>query len=301
MNLVNRTFITLCACAAMTACSSDERGLKFSAPPPPATRVATISEKIHGVDVAENYRWLEQDNPEVATWTEAQNQFARRGARQHPGTQGARGSPATARADRRRDGADHQGQSIFLCPPPGRRRTGRSSTCAKARSGRSASWSIRPSPGRRRRQVDVALALRGRQTARLWRVPRRPTSLGAAAARRRERVAVTARDSDVLEAAQWLPDGIRLHLPQPEGPRDPYSRQGLFHRMGTPPRPIGAVSPGRAGGERAAGTGRRSIGNALARRALAAPQLLSRRRYERHLALALRRVPAKGGARRPGW
>ena len=39
----------------------------------------------------------------------------------------------------------------------------------------------------------------------------------------------------VQEAAQWLPDGTGFIYHSLKDPRDPYSRQGLFHRMGTPP------------------------------------------------------------------
>ena len=39
----------------------------------------------------------------------------------------------------------------------------------------------------------------------------------------------------VLEAVQWLPDGTGFIYHSLKDPRDPYSRQGLFHRMGTPP------------------------------------------------------------------
>ncbi len=54
---------------------------------PPATRLAPVTETIHGVAVVDDFRWLEGDNgdpkqlgkptPEVDAWTDAQNAFTR--------------------------------------------------------------------------------------------------------------------------------------------------------------------------------------------------------------------------------
>jgi len=54
---------------------------------PPATRIEPIRETLHGVEVVDNYRWLEGDNsnpgrmglvtPEVGAWTDEQNAFTR--------------------------------------------------------------------------------------------------------------------------------------------------------------------------------------------------------------------------------
>lgn len=46
-------------------------------PPPPDTRVETVVDVIHGVEVADDYRWLEsQDAPETRAWIAAQNAHA---------------------------------------------------------------------------------------------------------------------------------------------------------------------------------------------------------------------------------
>ena len=57
----------------------------------PPTRTDTISDTLHGVEIADPYRWLEGDNTdpqrsgpghaEVAAWTDAQNALHARGAR----------------------------------------------------------------------------------------------------------------------------------------------------------------------------------------------------------------------------
>ncbi len=54
---------------------------------PPATRIETVTDKVHGVELKDDYRWLEGDNadptqmgkinPEVASWTDAQNAYTR--------------------------------------------------------------------------------------------------------------------------------------------------------------------------------------------------------------------------------
>ena len=48
-------------------------------PPPPVTRAQDLVETIHGVEVADPYRWLEeQEAPEVREWIEAQNAYTDR-------------------------------------------------------------------------------------------------------------------------------------------------------------------------------------------------------------------------------
>ena len=45
--------------------------------PPPPTRVDDVVEVIHGVEVADPYRWLEdQQSPETRKWIETQNAYA---------------------------------------------------------------------------------------------------------------------------------------------------------------------------------------------------------------------------------
>ncbi|HYL10761.1 MAG TPA: prolyl oligopeptidase family serine peptidase [Candidatus Acidoferrales bacterium] len=44
--------------------------------PPPSTRVDNVREIIHGVEIADPYRWLEdQESPETRAWIDAQNKF----------------------------------------------------------------------------------------------------------------------------------------------------------------------------------------------------------------------------------
>ena len=48
-------------------------------PPPPETRVEVVTDTIHGVEILDPYRWLEdQESPETRAWIDAQNEYARR-------------------------------------------------------------------------------------------------------------------------------------------------------------------------------------------------------------------------------
>jgi prolyl oligopeptidase len=73
--LILIAFIVLLSVTSIQNAASAEDGRKYRYP---ATRVDTIVETMHGVDVADPYRWLEAtDSEEVRSWVEAQNQFAR--------------------------------------------------------------------------------------------------------------------------------------------------------------------------------------------------------------------------------
>ena len=66
------------ATALLTACAGGEtvtdRGIEV--PPPPPTDVREVVDTLHGVEIADPYRWLEdQDAPETRAWLDAQNAY----------------------------------------------------------------------------------------------------------------------------------------------------------------------------------------------------------------------------------
>ena len=71
--MVNKIYlfrsVTLLALSAiLQACSLG------SYPPPPDTRIETVIDVLHGVEIPDDYRWLEeQDAPETRAWIEDQN------------------------------------------------------------------------------------------------------------------------------------------------------------------------------------------------------------------------------------
>ena len=67
---------TACAALALAAVFSRCGGERWPAPPP--TRVEVVVDTLHGVEIPDRYRWLEdQDRPETRAWIAAQNAYAR--------------------------------------------------------------------------------------------------------------------------------------------------------------------------------------------------------------------------------
>ena len=136
------------------------------------TRIEPVRETLHGVEVVDNYRWLEGDNsnpermgqvtPEVAAWTDLQNAYTRSVLDNLPGRKaleeklrplmevGSVSTPAI-RGDRyffsRREGA----------------RTSRSTTGGRAPSGTRSSCSTRPARSVGPDDDHLDLAVAGRQ------------------------------------------------------------------------------------------------------------------------------------------
>src|SRR5215216_2640856 len=51
-------------------------GVQAQAHKPPPTRVDNFREVLHGVEIIDPYRWLEeQDSPETRAWIDAQNKY----------------------------------------------------------------------------------------------------------------------------------------------------------------------------------------------------------------------------------
>jgi prolyl oligopeptidase len=67
--------VALALCALTAACAREGSSPAIVAPPP--SRVAAVTETVHGVAVTDNYRWLEGSDAEVTSWTDAQNRYTR--------------------------------------------------------------------------------------------------------------------------------------------------------------------------------------------------------------------------------
>ena len=68
----SRRIAGIAVAALMVACAAGEPGIDV--PPPPPTEVREVVDTLHGVEIPDPYRWLEdQEAPETRAWIDAQN------------------------------------------------------------------------------------------------------------------------------------------------------------------------------------------------------------------------------------
>ena len=77
-------FIVCSTVLILSACSSFEPEEKQPEGPYPETKTVDQKDDYHGTQVNDPYRWLEQDNQEVAAWVDAQNQLSTPSLQQQP-------------------------------------------------------------------------------------------------------------------------------------------------------------------------------------------------------------------------
>ena len=211
---------------------------------PPATRSAPVTDSLHGVEIVDNYRWLEGDNadpdhmgrvtPEVSAWTDAQNAHTRAALDGLPGRKsiedalrplmeiGAITAPI-ARGTRyfysKREGTENQpvifyrddvnGPDHVLIDPAQLDATGLTTIewISPSDDGRLVSYGIY-------RSGDENTTLHVLDVGAL-------TTTGLTIPHK-------------TQAPSWLPDGSGFVYQNLKNPNDPYSGQVLFHTIGAP-------------------------------------------------------------------
>jgi prolyl oligopeptidase len=212
---------------------------------PPATRTEAVKDSLHGVAIVDPYRWLEGDNtdpnnagkvtPEVASWTDAQNAYTRQLLDQWPGRAdlearlrplmeiGSVSAPA-ARGNRyffaKREGTENQpviywrdgvrGDDHVLIDPARIDATGLTTV----------EWTSPSNDGKlvaygtyRAGDENTTLHVLDVETSKTLplEIPNR------------------------TQSPDWLPDGSGFVYQNLKDPKDPYTGQVRFHRMGTAP------------------------------------------------------------------
>ncbi|MBP8812035.1 MAG: S9 family peptidase [Kofleriaceae bacterium] len=218
-----------------------------TAPPsllkPPATRVEPVRETLHGVEIVDNYRWLEGDNsnpermgqvtPEVGAWTDQQNAHTRSVLDNLPGRKaleeklrplmevGSVSTP-TIRGGRyffsRREGTQNQpsyywrqgykGDSKLLLDPAQLDPSGLTTITwiAPSHDGQLVAYGTYKAG-----DENTTLYLMEVETGKLL-----PLQI-----------------PNKTQAPDWLPDGSGFVYQNLKDPKDPYSGRVLYHRMGT--------------------------------------------------------------------
>ena len=211
---------------------------------PPATRVEPVTETLHGVELTDEYRWLEGDNadpehmgevtPEVAAWTDAQDAYTRSVLDALPGRKAleerlrplmevATVSAPQVRNGRfffskregsqnqpvhywreGRDGADHVLLDPATLDPSGLTTV---DWVSPSHDGRLVAWG-----SYRAGDENTTLRLMAVDTG----------------------AALPDVIPDKVQAPDWLPDGSGFLYRNLADPRDPYSGRVRFHRLGTP-------------------------------------------------------------------
>jgi prolyl oligopeptidase len=206
----------------------------------PATKIDPVTERLHGVAVVDNYRWLEGDNsdpadmgkvtPEVAAWTDAQNAYTRSVLDTRPGRKAVEdrlrplmeiGSVTAPhmRADRyffsKREGTQNQPVFYWRKGYTGASRALVDPAKIDASGLTTVEW-ISPSPDGRLLAYGTYRAGDENTTLHLMDVDSgKPLPLEI---------------PDKVQPPEWLPDGSGFVYQNLKNPKDPYSGQILFHQ-----------------------------------------------------------------------
>ena len=225
------------------ACS-DDRAMPRTTATPPSTRIAPVVDTLHGLQITDNYRWLEGDHskpddqgqvtPEVAAWTDAQNAYTRAVLDTLPGRQaledalkplmeiGAVSAPQV-RANRyffsKREGSQNQPAIYWRDGYKGESRVLIDPARLDASGLTTVEW-FSPSPNGRQLAYGTYRAGDENTTLHLLDVDSAQT--------------LPLEIPNKTQAPDWLPDGSGFVYNNLKNPKDPYSGQVMFHRVGTP-------------------------------------------------------------------
>jgi len=230
--------------AVMTACSNSQPSVLRTSATVPATRADPVTDTIHGVAVVDNYRWLEGDTtepanpqkvtPAVTEWTDAQNAYTREVLDHLPGRQ--------ALEDRLR-----QLMEVGAVSAPAMRGTRYFLAKREGSQNQPVHYWREGSRGPDRVLVDPAALDPTGLTTIEWLSPSADGKLAAYGTYKAGDENTTLHVIDVdtgkllpleipdkTQAPDWLPDGSGFVYQNLKNPKDPYTGQVLFHRMGDP-------------------------------------------------------------------
>ena len=107
-----------CLLALSVACRPVPSEVSTGAPPPPPTRRNEVREVLHGVEIVDPYRWLEDDaSPETRAWIDAQNAYTHGLLDERPGRDAIRKRIEARRAQLRQEALLEQQQQNPQQPP----------------------------------------------------------------------------------------------------------------------------------------------------------------------------------------
>ncbi len=229
-----------CICILFASCSND---MPRTSAKPPTTKAEPVEERLHGTQITDRYRWLEGDNsdpneqgkvtPDVAGWTDSQNSYTRSVLDNLPGRQALEErlrplmevgtvTRPIVRANRyffsKREGNQNQpvvywregykGQNRVLVDPARLDESGLTTV----------EWF---SPSQDGRLLAYGTFRAGDEITTLHLIEVDTSKL------------LDLEIPDKTQAPDWLPDGSGFVYQNLKHPKDPYSGQVLFHRMGT--------------------------------------------------------------------
>jgi prolyl oligopeptidase len=239
-----KLLLCLCLGVMLSACTGGSRTLSLR---PPATRIEPVTETLHGVEITDNYRWLEGDNsdpnplaygkvtPEVAAWTDSQNAYTRKILDALPGRK--------AIEDRLR-----QLMQVSTVTAPSMRGNRYFFSRRKGSENQPTIFWREGHGGADHELINPATIDKTGLTTIEWFSPSHDGKLLAYGTYRAgdENTTLHLMDVDTLkvlplvipnktQSPDWLPDGSGFVYQNLKNPKDPYSGQVLFHKMGADP------------------------------------------------------------------